>query len=108
MNTIEQDFNTLYQKTLAFYENAMNGDKIHPFVLFKIKQLKLKKSNFKKVKGIDNELLVDALRTILYEDLNTFVTDVKEYEMKMKEIKEAKIKRGSKPLRQNNNKKGKK
>jgi len=103
MNDVETQFNALYQKTSAFYENAMNGDKTHPFVLFKIKQLKLKKSNFKKVKEIDNQLLADALRTILFEDLNTFVADVKEYEMKMKELKASKAKRGSKPPRQNNN-----
>lgn len=103
MNDVETQFNALYQKTLAFYENAMNGDKTHPFVLFKLKQLKLKKSNFKKVKEINNQFFADALRTILFEDLNTFVTDVKEYEMKMKELKASKAKRGSKPPRQNNN-----
>ena len=99
MNEVETQFNALYQKTLAFYENAMNGDKTHPFVLFKIKQLRLKKSNFKKVKGIDNDLLASALRTILLEDLQSFVEDVKEYELKMKALnKRSKIK---KPVQNN-------
>ena len=89
MNDVETKFNALYQRTLAFYENAMNGDKTHPFVLFKIKQLRLKKSNFKKVKELDNEMQAAALRTILLEDLQTFVEDIKEYELKMKAIKEA-------------------
>lgn len=88
VSALESEFNSIYQNSMSFYEKAMNGDRTHPFVLFKINQLRLKKSNFKKIKEIEDIDKANALRQILIDDIKTFVKEVKEYEIKMKAIKE--------------------
>jgi hypothetical protein len=90
-SALEEEFNKCYQATLAFYEKAQNGDRTHPFVLFKISQLKQKKSVFKLVKDIDSKdpELAKTLRLMFIEDIKQFVASVKEYELKMRSIKEA-------------------
>ena len=88
VSALESEFNSIYQNSMSFYEKAMNGDRTHPFVLFKISQLRLKKSNFKKIKEIGDIDKANVLRQILIDDIKTFVKEVKEYELKMKTIKE--------------------
>lgn len=96
VSALESEFNSIYQNSMSFYEKAMNGDRTHPFVLFKISQLRLKKSNFKKIKEIEDIDKANVLRQILIDDIKTFVKEVKEYEIKMKSIKEdAKKKRAA-------------
>ena len=88
VSALESEFNSIYQNSMSFYEKAMNGDRTHPFVLFKISQLRLKKYNFKKIKEIEDIDKANVLRQILIDDIKTFVKEVKEYEIKMKAIKE--------------------
>ena len=96
VSALESEFNSIYQNSMSFYEKAMNGDRTHPFVLFKISQLRLKKYNFKKIKEIEDIDKANVLRQILIDDIKTFVKEVKEYEIKMKSIKEdAKKKRAA-------------
>ena len=96
VSALESEFNSIYQNSMSFYEKAMNGDRTHPFVLFKISQLRLKKYNFKKIKEIEDIDKANVLRQILIDDIKAFVKEVKEYEIKMKSIKEdAKKKRAA-------------
>ena len=88
VSALESESNSIYQNSMSFYEKAMNGDRSHPFVLFKISQLRLMKSNFKKIKEIEDIDKANVLRQILIDDIKTFVKEVKEYEIKMKAIKE--------------------